>query len=103
MFNPMFDQAPDGLAVFSETTRAFQAIAAEASDYALRFVADGSTALGQMSSAKSVPEYLDVVAAFSKKAYEENIEQMTRISSMYASAASDHARAMQALMMAGPR
>jgi len=103
MFNQMFDQTPDGLAVFSETTRAFQAIATEASDYAQRSVVDATTALGQMSSAKSVPEYLDVVAAFSKKAFEENIEQMARISSMYASAASDHARAIQAMMLVGPK
>lgn len=99
----MFNQNTDGLAVFQETARAFQAIAAENGDYAQRLIAEGTAALGQMSSAKSVPEYMDIMTSYSKKAFEDNIQQMTRIASMYTSAANDHARAVQAMLIAGPK
>ena len=100
----MFNQnAAPGLDVLSESTRAFQAIAAEAGDYSQRLVAEGTAALGQISTAKSVPECMEILSAYSKKAFEENIQQMTRMAGMYASVTSDTARAFQALMMQGTR
>lgn len=92
-----------GLAVIQETARAFQAIAAETGDYAQRMLAESTSVLAQMSTAKSPSEYVDIISAYSKKTFEENLQQMTRIAGMYASATSDHARAVQAMMIAAPK
>lgn len=94
--------AERGVAVVNEATRAFNAISAELSDYSQRLLADGTATFSQLASAKSVPEYMSVMSAFTKRAMEEGVQQMLRMGSMYASAASDQTRAVQALLLPDP-
>lgn len=105
MFNPNADHgfAAVHLAVMNEATRALHAITAELGDYSQRLLADGTTTFSQLASAKTVPEYMSVMAAFTKRSMEENVQQFLRMGSMYASAANDQTRAVQSLLLAGPR
>ena len=98
MFNPNADH---GMAAINEATRAFQAITAELGDYSQRLLSDGTVTLSQLTAAKTVPEYVCVMAAFSKRAMEESVQQMLRMGSMYASAANDQTRAVQSLLFTG--
>jgi hypothetical protein len=91
-----------GVAVMSEVTRAFNAISAELGDYSQRLLADGTATFSQLASAQTVPEYMGVISAFTKRAMEEGVQQMLRMGSMYASAASDQTRALQALLLPDP-
>ncbi len=105
MFNPNADRgfADVNLAVMNEASRALRAITAELGDYSQRFLADGTATLGQLASAKTVPEYMSAMATFTKRSMEESLQQMLRMASMYASAANDQTRAVQSLLLAGPR
>lgn len=100
MFNPNADR---GMAAMDEAARAFQAMTAEFGDYSQRLLADGTATMGQLAEAKTMPEYMDVMTAFTKRAMEESVQQMLRMSNMYASVASDQTRAVQALMLTAQR
>ncbi|MEQ1697545.1 MAG: phasin family protein [Hyphomicrobiaceae bacterium] len=107
MFTPNTDRGlpsvDRGLAVMDDATRAFQAMTAEFNDFSQRLLADGTATFSQMTAAKTVPEYVELMSAFTKRAMEESMQQMLRMGNMYASAANDQTRAMQALMLAGQR
>jgi hypothetical protein len=79
--------------------RALQAIAAEMGDYSQRTLQEGTSVMTEMAQATSPTEAMGVQAAFAKRMMQEHVEQMTRIMSMYASAADDTGRALQAMVL----
>ena len=85
--------------VHDERARSLQAIAAEVGDYSRRLMEDGTSALGQLAHAKSVPDALGVIGAFNKRTGEEYVMAMSRIATMYAEAARQQTLALQAFMM----
>jgi hypothetical protein len=91
------------MAAYDESTRAYQAIAAEIGDYSQRVVADSTSTFGELAKAQSVPEAFELWAAYSKRAMEQHVEQLSRIASMYASAAEVQTRAVQSMMVPSGR
>jgi hypothetical protein len=87
----------EAMAVYEHGTRALRAISAEFGDYSQRVLADGTTTATRMAAAKSVPEAMDLMTAFSKRTFEEHMQQMSRIASMVASASEEQTRAYQSL------
>ena len=87
------------MTVYTESSRAMQAIAAEMGDYSKRFLADGISTFNQMASARTGPEFVALMAAFTKRAVEENAQQMSRVANMYATAIGDQTRTVQSMMM----
>lgn len=95
----MIDQSQArGAAVYAEGARALRAITAEIGDYSERLLADGTATASQLVAARSIPEWMNVMAAFSQRTLQENLQQMTRIAGMYAEAVGDQTRAVQALL-----
>ena len=100
----MFTLTPDrAMTVYSESSRAMQAIAAEMGDYSQRFLADGISTFGQMALARTGPQFAELMAAFTKRALEENAQQMSRVANMYATAIGDQTRTVQSMMIPGQR
>lgn len=87
------------LAAFNEATRSYEAIGTEVRNYSERVFADSTEAFSRLTKAASATEYFGIVSSYSKKLAEEGLQQMARLSGMYASAASDQARAVQSLML----
>jgi hypothetical protein len=100
----MFDQSPHRMiAIYNEGARAIQGITAEMGDHSQRLIADSTATLAQMAKAQSAPQFMDVMMAFSKRAFEENTQHMSRIAAMYAAAVGDQTRALQSIMLPGQR
>lgn len=100
----MYVQSPEHVvAVYKDGARALQGIAAEITDFSQRRLADGAATFDQMTRSQSVPQLMELMLAYSKRAMEENAEQMSRIASMYASAVGDQTRAVQSLVVQGHR
>lgn len=100
VFNSMTSAAATGAApaVLDASTRSLQAIAAEVGDYSRRLFEDGTSTMGQLAHAKSVPDAFGVIGAFHKRTGEEYVQAMSRIASMYTEAARQQTLAFQSLM-----
>lgn len=94
----MDQQQARGATLYNDGARAFRAIAAECGDYSERLLVDSAATAQQLAAAKSMPEWFQVMIAFSQRSYEDHMQQMTRIAGMVADAAGDQTRAVQALM-----
>jgi hypothetical protein len=84
---------------YEESARAFQAIAAEVSDYSRRLLQDGTVTMGQIVRAKSPPEAINVWVAFGKRTVEEYLQQAAKITSMYSNVATQQSVALQTLLV----
>jgi hypothetical protein len=81
-----FDTA---LSSFGEVNRGFQAIATEMTDYGKKAFEDGAKTFEQLVGCKSIEQAVDVQTAYAKKAYDDYIAQMTKLSEMYADLAKE--------------
>lgn len=84
--NTNFDVA---MRSFGEVNRGFQAIAAEVTDYTKKAFEDGTRTFEQIVSAKSVEQVVDIQTAYAKKAYDDYVAQLSKLSEMYAGIAKD--------------
>ena len=89
--------------VYTESTRAFQAIAAEIGDYSKRLLEDGTATMSQLATAKSPPDAFDVWAAFHKRMAKDYLQQMSKLAGMYSSVAKEQTAAFQAMVTPSPR
>lgn len=87
------------LQTMGEWNKSWQAIATEMTDYSKRSFDDGVAVVQKLASAKSVPEAMEIQTAYAKSAYEDYLQQMSKISAMYQTLAKDalkpFARAVQ--------
>ena len=90
-------------AVLEQGTRALRAISAEIGDYSQRLLTDGTTTASKLATAQSMPEAFNLMAAFSKRTFEEHMQQMSRMATMYTNAAEAQTRAFQAMMLSAHR
>lgn len=58
-------------------------------DYSKRSFDDGVAAFQKLAGAKSIPEAIEIQTTFAKQAYEEYMQQMAKIGTMYQSFAKD--------------
>ena len=58
---------------FGETSKSFQAVAAEVTDYSKTAFQDGTRAFEQLIGAKSVEQAIEIQSQYAKKAYETHI------------------------------
>jgi hypothetical protein len=87
------------LQTMGEWNKSWQAIATEMTDYSKRSFDDGVAVFQKLASAKSVPEAVEIQTIYAKSAYEDYMQQMSKIGGMYQTFAKDafkpFARAMQ--------
>lgn len=69
--------------------KGWQAIAAEMSDYSKRAFEDGTATFEKLLSAKSLEQAFEIQSGFAKRAYDDYVQQLTKIGSMYSSLAKD--------------
>lgn len=75
--------------LFGEWNKGWQAIAAEMSDYTKRSFEEGTATFEKLIGAKSVEQAVEIQANYAKRAYDEYMHQVSKISGMYASLAKE--------------
>jgi len=79
----------NALKFFGDWNKGWQAIAAEMTDYSKRAFEDGTATFEKLASAKSLEQAFEIQSSFAKRAYEDYMQQLTKIGGMYSSLAKD--------------
>jgi len=82
---------------FTEWNKSWQAIAAEMTDYSKRSFEEGTAACEKLLNAKSMEQALEIQTTFARRAYEDYVQQYSKITDMYASVAKEAYRPMEQL------
>lgn len=83
-FQKMTPFNPDAaMRMFGEWNKNWQAIAAEMTDYSKRSFEEGSATLEKLMSAKSAEQAFEIQSTYAKRAYDEYVQQMTKLGGMY--------------------
>lgn len=69
---------------YSEVTKGFQAIAAEASDFSKKSFQDMGSFMEQLTTVKSAEAAFELQQSYMKSSYEAMVAQATKMSEMYA-------------------
>ena len=75
----------DYMQTMDEWNKSWQAIATEMTDYSKRSFEDGVATFQKLATAKSVPEALEIQTDYAKSAYENYMQQMSKIGAMIGS------------------
>jgi hypothetical protein len=89
------------LKFFGDWNKSWQAIAAEMTDYSKRTFEDGTATFEKLASAKSLEQAFEIQSSFAKKAYEDYMQQMTKIGGMYTSMAKDAYKPVEKVFQGG--
>ncbi len=81
--------ADAAMKMIGEWNKNWQAIAAEMSDYSKRAFEDGTATFEKLLTAKSLEQAVEIQTSYAKRAYDEYMQQMTRIGTMYTNLAKD--------------
>jgi hypothetical protein len=73
--------------MFGKWNNNWQAIAAEMGDYTNRSFEKGSATLEKLMRSKSVQQAVEIQTSYAKRAYDDYMQQVTKIGGMYASKA----------------
>lgn len=84
--------------VFGEWNRGWQAIAAEMNDYSKRSFEQGTATFERLLSAKSLDQALEIQTAYARRAYDDYMQQMTKIGGMYAEMTKDAYKPLEKVM-----
>lgn len=86
---------------FGEWNKNWQAIAAEMSDYTKRSFEEGSATLEKLMTSKSVEQAVEIQTSYAKRAYDDYMQQMTKIGGMYANMAKEAYRPVEKILQNG--
>jgi hypothetical protein len=86
---------------FGEWNKNWQAIAAEMSDYTKRSFEESTSTLEKLMSSKSVEQAVEIQTGFAKRAYDDYMQQMSKIGGMYASMAKEAYKPVEKLLQNG--
>ena len=92
------DQA---MKMFGEWNKNWQAIASEMGDYTKRSFEESTAAFEKLLAIKSIDQAFAIQSSYAKHAYEEYMQQMTKIGGMYANIAKEAAKPVEKMMQAG--
>lgn len=81
---------------YSETTKGFQAIATEATEYSKKSFQDAVTHFETLSGARSLEAVFELQTGYVKAAYESFVAEATKLSEMYADIAKSAYRPYEA-------
>jgi hypothetical protein len=87
--------------VFGEWNKNWQAIAAEMSDYTKRSFEESSSVLEKLMSSKSVEQAVEIQTTYAKRAYDDYMQQVSKIGGMYASMAKEAYKPVEKLLQNG--
>ncbi len=75
--------------LFGDWNKNWQIIASELSDYSKRSFEQGSKTFESLLQAKSMEQAIEIQANYAKRAYDDYMQQMTKLGGMYATIARD--------------
>ena len=87
--------------MFGDWNRNWQAIAAEMGDYAKRSFQEGSATLEKLLASKSVEQAVEIQTSYAKRAYDDYMQQMTKIGGMYTNMAKEAYKPMEGRSFSG--
>jgi hypothetical protein len=79
--------ADSAMRMVGEWNKNWQAIAAEMGDYTKRSFEEGSATLEKLMGSKSVGQAIEIQTSYAKRAYDNYMQQVTKIGGMYANVA----------------
>ncbi len=74
---------------FGTASQGFQAIAAEYADYSKKSFEDGVAAFEKLAGAGSLDKAIEVQSAYVKSSYDEFVEEVNKLGTMYSDLAKD--------------
>ena len=83
------DNVEAAMKAFGVTSKGFQAIAAEVTNYSKKSFEDGTKVLEKLFGAKSLDKAIEIQADYAKTAYEGFVAQATKIGELYADLAKE--------------
>ena len=78
-----------------------QAIAAEMSDYSKRSFEQGTATVEKLLAAKSLEQAMEIQTSYARRAYEDYVQQLTKLGGMYGDLAREAYRPVERMMQAG--
>jgi len=87
--------------MFGEWNRNWQASAAEMGDYTKRSVQEGSATLEKLMGSKSGEQAVEIQTSYAKRAYDDYMQQMTKIGGMYANLAKEAYKPVEKILHNG--
>lgn len=85
----------NAMKMFGDWTKGWQAIAAESTDYMKRSFEDGTQTMEKLMNARSMEQAFEIQSSYAKRAYEEYMHQIQKISGMYTDFAKDAYRPLE--------
>ena len=79
-------------------SRNWQTMAAELNDYTRRSFEDSSSTFEKLAGSRSLEQAVEIQTDFAKRAYEDYVKQMTRITGMYAELAKGAYKPMENIL-----
>ena len=86
---------------FGEWNKGWQAIAAEMSDYTKRSFEESTATLEKLMSSKSVEQAVEIQTSYAKRAYDDYMQQMSKIGGMYANLAKEAYKPVERILQNG--
>ncbi len=90
----------NAMKMWGEWTKNWQAVTAEMADYTKRSLDDSTKTFEKLTTAKSIEQVVEIQTGFAKRAYDDYVQQMTRLGSMYADLAKGSAKPFEQFMPA---
>jgi hypothetical protein len=87
--------------LMGEWGKNWQAIAAEMTDYTKRSFEDGTHTLEKLMSARSAEQAFEIQSTYAKRAYDDYMQQVTKLSTMYTELAKEAYRPVERAMQGG--
>jgi len=87
--------------MFGEWNKNWQAIASEMGDYTKRSFEEGSATLEKLMGSKSVEQAVEIQTSYAKRAYDDYMQQVTKIGGMYASMAKEAYKPVEKILHNG--
>ncbi len=86
---------------WGEWSRNWQSLASEMGDYSKRSLEDGAATFQKLMSAKSLDQAFEIQSSYARRAYEQYMQEMNKIGSMYAGIAKDAMKPVERIMQHG--
>ena len=83
------DNVEAAMKAFGATSKGFQAIAAEVTNYSKKSFEDGTAAVERLLGAKTLEKAIEIQSEYAKTAYEGFVAQATKLGELYAGLAKE--------------
>jgi hypothetical protein len=85
---------------FGDWNKGWQAIVAEVADYNKRSLEQGTATFEKLLAAKSIDQALEIQTGYARRAYDDYMQQMTKLGSMYAELAKEAYKPVETIVRA---